>query len=270
MSISKTCAAVSANLAEKAVLRDLATETAAQQAVESCNAAKQAVMDSAIATGDLKVFAIALRPAGEFARVSCPTSLEFGDRDIEYHGRRLSILADGHEAEAAYDIKKAEAFEQGELRAKREPRPVGKEILALHAKMVEFRTLAARRIVTARRIGEMIVLMKDEIAMREQSRIEHTARIEAERVARDTAVEAARIATEAVLAARKATQVTSVIQAEPTKTVKVVKPAAPKFSPSTTCDGFEGLALVLKRREAARKAAATRKAKKAVAQPVAA
>jgi hypothetical protein len=178
-------------------LQAIATEDAAKTAVAKANAAKQATINAAVSMGDLKALAIAIRPAGEFARVSCPSSLEFGDTDINYHGKRIAGLADAHEADRDRIM-----YQVGKI-ASRIHGVYGMELSNLQANRVRLQAQATKHGDAVRRIDVVIAVLKEELALRESDRAAYKAKVEADRVAREAAVEAARITAETALAARK-------------------------------------------------------------------
>jgi hypothetical protein len=155
----------------------------------SNNAAKQAVVDAAVSGGDLSVFAATIR--GD--RYSCPTSLEFGDKDLDFHGRRINALAANHEAD-----RSSLMYRVG-LLSRKAQKTYGPEIAQLRAQRQGLQALATTYGDAVRRIDAVIGVMKDELARREAARAEHTAAVEAARAA-------------------KAAQATTVIVVTPAKT----------------------------------------------------
>lgn len=180
-------------------LRHIATEDAVKAVVAKANAAKQATINTAVSMGDLKALAIQIRPTGEFARVSCPSSMEFGDTDINYHGKRIAGLADAHEIDRDHIMEKV-----GRLSAKIRT-TYGSALKELQAERMQLQAVATKHGDTVRRIDGVIAVLKEELALRESDRAAYKAKVEAERIAR----EAAKV----------------VIQPE-TKTVAVIEPEA--------------------------------------------
>jgi hypothetical protein len=187
MSITTTSAKFTSTVI--AARRDMVTAAAARGAVEAANAAKAAVVRAALDGGDLAAFAAAICPVGEFGRVSCPSSMEFGDEDINFHGKRLGGLGDGHEIDATNLRRKVEAFERTELRLKRDARRGdGREIAAVHTQCTDLRRLLLKHQAAVVRVDAMIAILKEELAMRETTRDDHMAKVAAERAARIVAV----------------------------------------------------------------------------------
>jgi len=224
-------------------LRDIATEDAAKTAIAKANAVKMATINAAIASGDLKALAIQIRPVGEFARVSCPSSLEFGDTDINYHGKRIAGLADAYEINLDHIMVKV-----GRIAAKTRT-TYGPALKELQAERNSLQVQATKHGDDVRRIDSVIAVMKEELALRESDRAAYKAKVEAERVAREAAVEAARVATEAALAARKVAVIEpeATVTSLPTKWLKKpskVKKVAVKRD-EIKVNSFEELAAII-------------------------
>ena len=135
------------------------------------NASKTAVVDAAVAGGDIAAFAATIR--GD--RYSCPSSLEFGDKDIEFHGRRINALAANHEAD-----RSSLMYRVG-LLSRKAQKTYGPEISALRAERQALQAQATTYGDAVRRIDAVIGVMKDELARREAARAENTARVAAAR-----------------------------------------------------------------------------------------
>lgn len=138
------------------------------------NASKTAAVDAAVAGGDLTAFAATIR--GD--RYSCPTSLEFGDKDIEFHGRRINAVAANHEAD-----RDSLMYRVG-LLSRKAQKTYGPEINTLRAERQSLQALATIIGAAVRRIDAVIGVMKEELARREAARAENTAAVEAARAAR--------------------------------------------------------------------------------------
>lgn len=174
--------------------------TTAAAIIANNNTAKTATINAAIESGDLKALAIQIRPTGEFARVSCPSSMEFGDTDINYHGKRIAGLADAHEIDRDHIMEKV-----GRLSAKIRT-TYGPALKELQAERMQLQAVATKHGDTVRRIDDVIAVLKEELSLRESDRAAYKAKVEAERVVR----EAAKV----------------VIQPEAMKTVAVIQPEA--------------------------------------------
>jgi len=168
------------------------TVSTAAVIVSANNATKATTIASAIASGDLRALAIAIRPLGEFARVSCPSSLEFGDTDLEFHGRRLAALRLDYLADVDGLSHKAESFEQAKIRLLRDARRGdGKEISKVHNKCTELRTLAAVKSAKADKIAAVVAVLTEELTLRQADRAAYAAKVAAEKAARVAVMEAA-------------------------------------------------------------------------------
>jgi hypothetical protein len=173
-------------------LRDIATQDAAKAIVAKANAAKQATINAAVSMGDLKALAIAIRPAGEFARVSCPSSLEFGDTDINYHGKRIAGLADAHEidldhiVDGVFKAHVDDMVKVGRIAAKIRT-TYGPTLKELQAERNSLQAQATKHGDAVRRIDGVIAVMKEELALRQQDRAAYAAKVETDRIARASA-----------------------------------------------------------------------------------
>ena len=165
--------------------------------IANANAAKTDVINDALNTGDLKALALAIRPLGEFARVSCPSSMEFGDRDIEFHGKRLAWLADGHESNRDHVMTKV-----GRI-ADRIRNLHGQELRDTQAERSRLQGQAMIYGETVRRIDTIIAVLKEELSLRTADRAAFAAKVTAERATKAAAERAT-----------KAAQVVAVIQPE--------------------------------------------------------
>jgi hypothetical protein len=155
--------------------------------VSNNNAAKATTIATAIASGDLRALAAAIRPLGEFARVSCPSSLEFGDEDLQFHARRLSALRLDYLADVNGLEYKVKAFEQTELRLKRDARRGdGREIAAVHTQCTDLRRLAAVKSAKADKIANIVSVLTEELTLRQADRAAY-----ADKAARVAVMEAA-------------------------------------------------------------------------------
>ena len=150
--------------------------------IANANKAKATVINDALTSGDLKALALAIRPQGGFARVSCPSSMEFGDRDIEYHGRRIAGIADAHEID-----RNLLMVTVGRL-SRRIQAGAGPELRELQTKRQGLQARASIHGEHTRRIDGIIAVLKEELALREESREAHKARVAAERAAKAAAV----------------------------------------------------------------------------------
>ena len=174
--------------------------------IANANAAKADVVAEALNTGDLKALALAIRPLGEFARVSCPSSMEFGDRDIEFHGKRLAWLADGHESNRDHVMTKV-----GRI-ADRIRNLHGQELRDTQAERSRLQGQAMIYGETVRRIDTIIAVLKEELSLRTADRAAFAAKVTAERATKAAAERAT-----------KAAQVVAVIQPESTLPAKAYK-----------------------------------------------
>jgi hypothetical protein len=138
------------------------------------NSTKTAAVDAAVAGGDVAAFSVAIR--GD--RYSCPTSLEFGDKDIEFHGRRINALAVNHEADRDHLM-----YQVG-LLSRKAQKTYGPEINTLRAERQSLQALATKHGDAVRRIDSVIGVMKEELARREAARAKNTAAVEAARAAK--------------------------------------------------------------------------------------
>ena len=160
--------------------------------VSNNNAAKATTIATAIASGDLRALAAAIRPLGEFARVSCPSSLEFGDEDLQFHARRLSALRLDYLADVNGLGYKVEAFERTELRLKRDARRGdGREIAAVHTQCTDLRRLAAVKSAKADKIANIVSVLTEELTLRQADRAAYAAKVAADKAARVAVMEAA-------------------------------------------------------------------------------
>jgi hypothetical protein len=168
------------------------TVSTAAVIVSNNNAAKATTIAAAISTGDLRALAVAIRPAGEFARVSCPSSLEFGDTDLQFHARRLAALRLDYLADVDGLSHKAESFEQAKIRLLRDARRGdGKEISKVHNKCTELRTLAAVKAAKADKITAVTTVLTEELTLRQQDRAAYAAKVAEEKAAWVAVMEAA-------------------------------------------------------------------------------
>lgn len=143
------------------------------------NATKSETIKAALYSGDMKALAAAIRPAGEFARVSCPSSLEFGDTDINFHGKKLANLADGHESDRDNIMVKV-----GRI-ADRVRNLYGQELRDAKAERNRLQGQATRHGDIVRRIDAIIDVLKEELALRESDRAAYAAKVAAEKAARE-------------------------------------------------------------------------------------
>lgn len=190
--------------------------------IMSCNKHKDCIVNDAVAGKiDLAAFTVAIRGN----RYSCPTSMEFGDVDIIFHGKRISAVAANRDADRSHLMEKV-----GNLAVKIRS-TYGAGLNLLRTERDKTYDLATSHGNIIRRIDDMISVMKAELALREVDREAHKECVAAERASKTAA------------AAAQAAQVTVITLVKTPEFKFTKRPAHKTFQcrGEITLQGFEAL-----------------------------